>query len=83
MLSLAEMVERVPALYDAMRERDSKANLVCEMLATNRQCRQALEEWKRAKKKEKYLVNKAMKEARNESRTMDSVDDDVEESSGQ
>ena len=67
MISLAEMVERVPALYDAMRERDSKANLVCEMLATNRQCRQALEEWKRAKKKEKYLVNKAMTEARNES----------------
>lgn len=58
--SLAVLVERNPALYDALRARDSAANHVCEVLARNGQVRQLMEVWKRTQKQVKREVEKAI-----------------------
>ena len=59
-LTLAEAVEKVPALYDALRDRDSHANHVCELLARNAECRTELAKWKSLTKKVKSLYGQAM-----------------------
>jgi hypothetical protein len=46
--SLHEMVTLNPVLYDALRERDSAANHVCELLVRNGQVREALHVYKKA-----------------------------------
>lgn len=45
--SLQEMVDVNPALYDAMRDRDSAANYVCELMARGMRTKEAFEKWRR------------------------------------
>lgn len=60
--NLAEMVERVPELYEALRDRDSAANHVCEILSRNGQPREALHRWIKAGKRVKALVARAIEQ---------------------
>jgi hypothetical protein len=54
------MVDRVPELYDTMRERDSLANHVCEVLSRNGQVREILHKWQGRQKRIKVLVARAI-----------------------
>lgn len=60
MKTLSEMVEAVPELYDALRERDSLANYVCEILSRNGQVREVLHKWNSKQKRIKTLVERAI-----------------------
>lgn len=60
MLTLQEMCDREPSLYDALRERDSLANHVCELVARGAQYREVHARWVRQQRKIKGLVAKAM-----------------------
>ncbi len=65
--NLAEMVEQVPELYEALRERDSAANYVCEILSRNGQTREALHRWIKASKQAKALVSRAIEQYKGDS----------------
>jgi len=60
MVPLAELVERVPELYETLRERDSLANHVCEILSRNGQVREVLHKWQGRQKRIKVLVARAL-----------------------
>lgn len=60
MFPLAELVERVPELYETLRERDSLANHVCEILSRNGQVREVLHKWQGRQKRIKVLVARAL-----------------------
>ena len=60
MLTLQEMCDREPSLYDALRERDSLANHVCELVARGAQYREVHAKWVRQQKRIKSLVAKAL-----------------------
>ena len=45
--SLQEMVDVNPALYNAMRDRDSAANYVCELMARGMRTKEAFGKWRR------------------------------------
>jgi hypothetical protein len=47
-LTVNDAVEANPALYEAMRERDSCANRVCELMAKGANYRAAHAKWKQA-----------------------------------
>ena len=59
-MTLGEMVDKVPELYEAMRERDSLANHVCELIARNAQYRETFHRWKKQRKLVVSLAAKAM-----------------------
>lgn len=58
--TLQEMVDLVPELYDTMRERDSLANHVCEVLSRGGQARELLHKWNGRSKRIKVLVARAI-----------------------
>lgn len=60
MPTLQEMVDRVPELYETLRERDSLANHVCEVLSRNGQVREILHKWQGRQKRIKTLVARAI-----------------------
>jgi non-homologous end joining protein Ku len=60
LLTLGEMVEKVPELYEALRERDSLANNVCELIARKAEYRQTFHKWQAKRKRVLSLVAKAM-----------------------
>ena len=60
MPTIHEAVELVPELYDALRERDSMANLVCETLAKGHRPHEAMKKWKLAMAKIKSCMAKAI-----------------------
>ena len=45
--SLQEAVDVNPALYDAMRARDSAANYVCELMARGMRTKEAFGKWRK------------------------------------
>jgi hypothetical protein len=61
MLTLHEMVELVPELYEELRKRDSLANHVCEIYSRNGQVREVLHKWQKSMKNINRLVEKAVK----------------------
>ena len=61
MPTVQEMVELVPELYDTMRERDSLANHVCEILKNGRaRPGPILDKWKSRTARIKVLVARAI-----------------------
>jgi hypothetical protein len=60
MPTLQEMVDLVPELYETLRERDSLANHVCEVLSRNGQVREILHKWQGRSKRIKVLVGRAL-----------------------
>jgi len=54
------MVEKVPELYEALRERDSLANHVCELIARNAQYGETFHRWQKQRKRALSLAAKAM-----------------------
>ena len=58
--TIQEMIELVPELYDVLRERDSLANHVCEVLSRNGQVREILHKWQGRQKRIKVLVARAI-----------------------
>ena len=60
MPTLQEMVDRVPELYETLRERDSLANHVCEVLSRNGQVREILHKWHGRQKRIETLVARAI-----------------------
>ena len=60
MPTLQEMVDRVPELYETLRERDSLANHVCEVLSRNGQVREILHKWQGRQKRIETLVARAI-----------------------
>ena len=58
--TIHEAVELVPELYDALRERDSMANFVCENLNRGHRPHEAMKKWKAAMAKVKSCMEKAM-----------------------
>ena len=63
MKTLQEMVEAVPELYDALRERDSLANHVCEVLGRGGQVRELLHKYQGRCRRIKVLVARAIESA--------------------
>lgn len=60
-MSLQEMCEKVPELYEALRLRDSKANHVCELLVRGHsKPEETLRLWNNARKRVNTLVARAL-----------------------
>ena len=70
--TIHEMVELVPELYEALRERDSMANLVCETIAKGMRHHSAMSKWRSAMRNVKACVAKAI-ELHEASKAVESV----------
>ena len=76
-LTVTDAVERNPKLYDAMRERDSAANRVCELMSRGQNYRPALGKWKIAAGAVKAEYSRACEAAARE--PADVVTEDTED----
>ena len=58
-IPLQEMVDRVPELYEALRQRDSLANYVCELMRDGKPYRDTHRKWRQKCKEIRALVARA------------------------